>query len=166
MWCLMSPKLRKSIGYFFLPHELLHVAGYRLVGKNCRYHPGDWSVKPEPGLTRKQRLVGLLFPVVICTLAGAQFLFVGMLAIRLYLGAIVPLWVLLAGLPCTLLGVWALLNATASGSDLIHAYYLIRNKPLPDQLPILDWLPRKEDEKYIWVLIVLTLIALILTWPR
>jgi hypothetical protein len=28
-------------GYLLIPHELLHIVGYRLVGKRCLYHWGD-----------------------------------------------------------------------------------------------------------------------------
>jgi len=80
----MSPKLHKSItnpgkkgplllkllGYLILPHELLHVLGYRLAGKRCRYRPGQLYVAPERPLTRRQALIGLLCPAVVCALVG------------------------------------------------------------------------------------------------
>jgi hypothetical protein len=34
-------------GYIAVPHELLHVAGYWLVGKPCQYRWGDAYVTPR-----------------------------------------------------------------------------------------------------------------------
>ncbi len=38
-----QPWLHRLGGYFLIPHELLHIVGYRLVGKQCRY---EWGEKP------------------------------------------------------------------------------------------------------------------------
>ncbi len=52
-------------GYLAIPHELLHVVGYKLVGCSCQYRWGDFHVKPQSEMNISRRLVGLLFPFVI-----------------------------------------------------------------------------------------------------
>jgi hypothetical protein len=52
-------------GYLLIPHELLHVLGYRLVGQPCEYRWGDSFVTPTHSMTRRQDLIGMLFPSVI-----------------------------------------------------------------------------------------------------
>ena len=47
-----------------IPHELLHILGYRLVGKRCLYRWGDAYVTPLGPVSRRERLVGALFPFV------------------------------------------------------------------------------------------------------
>lgn len=50
-------------GYLLIPHELLHLLGYRLVGKRCHYRWGDPFVT-APGPFSHRDLVGMLFPFV------------------------------------------------------------------------------------------------------
>lgn len=52
-------------GYILIPHELLHVLGYRLVGQRCKYHWAQPYVTPVQPLSRRQDLVGTLFPFLI-----------------------------------------------------------------------------------------------------
>ncbi len=59
-----------------IPHELLHVLGYRLVGKRCLYRWGDDFVTPLGSIRRRERLVGALFPFGV-------FLILGMLSLGL-----------------------------------------------------------------------------------
>jgi hypothetical protein len=49
-------------GYVLIPHELLHVWAYRLVGQPCWYRWGDTQVTPMRRLSRRERLFVLLWP--------------------------------------------------------------------------------------------------------
>ena len=70
--------LWKLDGYLVIPHELLHVVAYRLIGKSCTYQLGDHAVKSLEDRTFKQHLFCLLFPLlvnglVVLLLLGAWF---------------------------------------------------------------------------------------------
>jgi hypothetical protein len=52
-------------GWLAVPHELLHVAAYRLLGKRCRYTPGSPSVSRAEPLTVQERLFVLLLPTLV-----------------------------------------------------------------------------------------------------
>ena len=45
-----------------IPHELLHVLGYYLVGQKCIYHWGQSYVTPKRPMPLWRDLVGMLFP--------------------------------------------------------------------------------------------------------
>jgi hypothetical protein len=51
--------------YLYVPYQFLQVVGYRLVGKRCVYQWGKCGVKPVEPVTRKQYLLGVLFPVAV-----------------------------------------------------------------------------------------------------
>src|SRR5688500_19355505 len=53
-------------GYYLIPHELLHVLAYRLIGKRCHYEWGAYYVQSLQPKNRKESLFVLLFPFVIC----------------------------------------------------------------------------------------------------
>lgn len=59
------PRLERWLGYFIMPHELLHVLGYRLVGQRCVYRRGNSYVTPVGSMSRRARLVGKLFPFLV-----------------------------------------------------------------------------------------------------
>jgi hypothetical protein len=61
--------LWKLDGYLVIPHELMHVVAYRLIGKRCAYQLGDHTVKPLEERTLNERLFCLLFPLLINVLA-------------------------------------------------------------------------------------------------
>jgi hypothetical protein len=52
-------------GYLLIPHELLHLAGFRLAGKQCEYQWGNPYVTPVEPMTRRERLIGGLFPFIV-----------------------------------------------------------------------------------------------------
>lgn len=114
-------------GYLLIPHELLHVIGYWLVGKRCAYHWGNNRVKPVGPLTRRERLVGLLFPFVTCVvtwlillpLSVAAFFYGGMR------------WVIIL----TGISSLALVYAFASIGDLRQAYLLLYDRDPHDETP-------------------------------
>lgn len=92
--------LWKFDGYLAIPHELLHVLAYRLIGKRCAYRFGDHTVKALEPRTFGQRIFCLLLPLVINGLA--VFLLLGVwLIIYIWAGypanpfayfCIAPLW--------------------------------------------------------------------------
>lgn len=57
--------LWKIDGYLAIPHELLHVFAYRLIGKKCSYSYGEHVVRALSPLTFAERLLVLLFPLFI-----------------------------------------------------------------------------------------------------
>lgn len=60
-------------GYYLIPHELLHVLAYRLIGKPCRYTWGDHRVESDAPKTKGERLFVLLLPFVTCWILGTLF---------------------------------------------------------------------------------------------
>lgn len=65
----MLTMLWKLDGYLLIPHELMHVVAYRMIGKRCAYQLGDHSVRSLEDRTLNQRLFCLLFPLLINGLA-------------------------------------------------------------------------------------------------
>jgi hypothetical protein len=57
--------LWKLDGYLAIPHELLHVLAYRLIGKRYAYRFGDHTVRALDPRTFGQRMFCLLFPLLI-----------------------------------------------------------------------------------------------------
>jgi hypothetical protein len=53
-------------GYYLIPHELLHVLAYRLIGKPYHYKWGDYQVRSLVSKTRGETLFVLLFPFAVC----------------------------------------------------------------------------------------------------
>jgi hypothetical protein len=66
--------LWKLDGYLVIPHELMHVLAYRLIGKRCLYRLGDHAVNSLEERTLKERLFCLLFPLLVNTLVILLFL--------------------------------------------------------------------------------------------
>jgi hypothetical protein len=66
--------LWKLDGYLVIPHELLHVLAYRLIGKRCVYRLGDHAVNSLEERTLGQRLFCLLFPLLVNSLVILMFL--------------------------------------------------------------------------------------------
>jgi hypothetical protein len=59
----------KINGYLLIPHEILHVIAYRLIGKRCVYQLGQHLVRPIESRTRAERVFCLLFPLLINSIA-------------------------------------------------------------------------------------------------
>jgi hypothetical protein len=144
------PQLERWLGYFAMPHELLHVLGYRLVGQRCEYRRGQRSVTPLGPMRRSERLVGLLFPFTVLATLCLIFGLLSGLAYREVLRS--GSWVGFA--------VWSVLSllsgsyaGTAIG-DLRQAYLLIFDKPwdswTPFDLffwPVIDWAEIRKRER-------------------
>jgi hypothetical protein len=60
----LSKRSERFEGYLLIPHELLHVSAYRLLGKMCDYQWGAMKVTPLESLSRRERLFVTLLPVV------------------------------------------------------------------------------------------------------
>lgn len=65
--------LYKFEGYYLIPHELLHVLAYRLIGKPCYYRWGEHRVYSSVQKTPGERFFVLLFPSVVCWLFAFFF---------------------------------------------------------------------------------------------
>jgi hypothetical protein len=65
----MIDLLWKLDGYLLIPHELMHVIAYRMIGKRCAYQFGDHSVKALEDRTLNERLFCLLLPFIVNGLA-------------------------------------------------------------------------------------------------
>jgi hypothetical protein len=114
-------------GYLLIPHELLHVLGYRLVGKHCIYRWGDHQVKPVGPLSRNERLVGLLFPFVVCM--AIWLIMLSLLLVAFFYGGLA--WAMILSI---LSGI-VLIYAFAAIGDLRQTYLLLHNKKHYAQTP-------------------------------
>ncbi len=92
--------LRRLEGYILIPHELLHVWAYRLVGQPCQYHLGDTQVTPLKPLSRREYLFVLLWPFGLT-------LGIGLGLLLLWLGLQVNWLVALRGMVSTDHEYWA-----------------------------------------------------------
>ena len=139
-------------GWVAVPHELLHVAGYWLVGKPCRYQWGDTYVTPPGSLKLWERLVGLLFPFSVfaglCVVSGllSAFAYREVMREDAIFGFV--FWTVAA----LISGGYA---GTAIG-DLRKAYLLITRKPwyswTPFDIffwPVVDWSQIRKDRERI-----------------
>jgi hypothetical protein len=80
--------LWKLDGYLVIPHELMHVVAYRLIGKRYAYRLGDHAVIALEDRTLNQRLFCLLFPLLVNGLAVFSLLSVWFIT---YLAARYPI---------------------------------------------------------------------------
>jgi hypothetical protein len=124
-----KPFLRKLGGYYAVPHELLHVLAYRIIGKPCHYHWGDFHVRPlaPETETRHEKLFVLLLPFAVLLGSGlfCQFLWV-MSAFFITLRPEQyfrngPTWHLIF----LILGAFLVLYASTAHIDLILAYRVL-----------------------------------------
>lgn len=118
-------------GYLAMPHELLHIAGYKLVGRSCQYRWGDFHVKPQGEMTISQRLVGLLFPFIMFSLVCFVTSVLSGFAYRYGLDHGYFLWFIILTIVALMSGAYA---GTAIG-DLRQAYLLITGKALYSWTP-------------------------------
>jgi hypothetical protein len=135
-------------GYFLIPHELLHVLGYWLVGIECKYHWGEPYVIPLGEKTGRKRLVGLLLPFVVFTLILLISAVISGFAFAWFKHGSSPFWFAFWVGASLLAGVYA----GSAIFDLRDAYLLIYDKPwyswTPFDLffwPIIDWWKVREN---------------------
>jgi hypothetical protein len=132
--------LSTAEGYLLVPHELLHVAAYRLIGKPCAYRWGEPHVRGLAPLSFREDVFVLLFPLGVACVVGFG-LHAASVALLLYAstagaalfdpsGALrVPLWYL--GL--TFLGTVCLGYGGASIGDVAAVYRLLSLQQARDQ---------------------------------
>jgi hypothetical protein len=129
-------------GYLLIPHELLHIVGFRLVGKRCEYRWGSAHVTPLEPMSRREQLVGMLFPFivfallfVICTILVGLIYGQGVRdgSFGLFIFGLIVMQILALYTGTTLV-------------DLRRAYLLVFNKPwhswTPFDIffwPVVDW---------------------------
>lgn len=129
-------------GYLLIPHELLHIFGFWLVGKRCKYRWGQPYVTPIGPMSRRALLVGRLMPFVAFTLLFfIATVLAGLAYAQVLQGKTVfwfVVWLVLMQL--------AALYASTTFIDLRQAYLLLKNKPWPSQTPfdiffwpVVDW---------------------------
>lgn len=154
----MNMMITRIEGYLLIPHELLHVLGYRLVGKRCTYRWGEHQVRPAGPMTRRERLVGLLFPFTACMAAWLILLPLSVAAF--FYGSMT--WAII----CTVLSGIAFLYAFASMGDLRQAYLLLYGRESHDKTPFdfLFWPVLKERSEGLRRSSVVILVGLILLY--
>lgn len=114
----------KLLGYYAVPHELLHVLAYRIIGKPCRYQWGDYRAQSLAPKNRREKLFVLLFPFLVCWGMGLLFgslwllsaLFVKIPPDRYFIDG--PTWHLIF----LILGALFVLYSGTAHKDLIDAY--------------------------------------------
>lgn len=129
-------------GYLLIPHELLHVVGYRLVGEHCIYRWGETYVTPTGRPSRSRDLFGMLFPSVVFLVLALSFGLLAGFASRAVIQEGVAFWFIFWLTLTYLAGIYA---GTTLG-DLRRAYLLIRNQPWYSWTPfdfffypLVDW---------------------------
>jgi hypothetical protein len=129
-------------GYIAIPHELLHVAGYRLVGKQCNYKWGQPYVKPIGPMRLWEEMVGSLFPFVVLGFIFLVLTVLSGLAYRQVLHGEPSFWLII----WTSLAIMVGSYAGTVVDDLRQSYLLISGKPwyswTPFDIfywPAIDW---------------------------
>ncbi len=129
-------------GYLLIPHELLHVLGYRLVGKRCQYQWGNPYVTPVGPMSRGVQLTGMLFPFVVFFLLVTIFVILAGFASEQVVREGSFFWFIFWLGLSYIAGIY---TGTTLG-DLRRAYLLIFDKPWSSRTPfdfffwpIVDW---------------------------
>jgi hypothetical protein len=129
-------------GNILIPHELLHVAGYWLVGQPCEYHWGRPYVTPLGVMPRWKRLVGMLFPFAIFFILVTLFALLAGFASREAVREGAFFWFITWLVLIYITGIYI---GTTLG-DLRRAYLLVVDKPWYSWtpfdfffLPVVDW---------------------------
>ena len=120
--------LQKLGGYYLMPHELLHVLAYRIIGKPSQYQWGNYYVMPLGKMTRPQRLFTSLFPFIICLGTGLFFILTWMTIAFFYHQQPNPVngstWQ-----PILLLfGIGLAFYSTTAEGDIMNSYHLLFTK--------------------------------------
>lgn len=123
--------IAKLAGYYVIPHELLHVLAYRLLGKSYRYRWGQPYVEPVEQMTRRERLFTSLFPFTVCFGLG-WLLSLGWITLVFFLNLQtdhpeIPVW--LMGM--LLVSIMLVFYSSMSQNDLIKSYHLLFPKDKP-----------------------------------
>jgi hypothetical protein len=121
--------LYKLGGYYGIPHELLHVLAYRIIGKPCCYKWGDYQVMPlaYETETKQEKLFVTLLPFVTFMSIGLIFhflwimsaFFIKMKPEQYFIDG--PTW----HFSFFIVGSLFIAYASTAHYDLIKAYYLL-----------------------------------------
>jgi hypothetical protein len=139
------------------PHELLHVLGYKLVGKAYRYRLGDPFVAEIDELTRREKLIVGLLPFAVTGLMAVAF----MMGLPLLVQLDDPLWI-----ACyAILSVGLLTYTGFSIIDLRDAYQLLTGQDKTPFDPIIRYntyfLRPRESLTHVWVMLIISIALLI-----
>jgi hypothetical protein len=119
-------------GYYLIPHELLHVLAYWLIGKPCEYRWGQPYVRPLAKRTKEQRLFVLLLPFVTCWVGGLFCYGLGMvgvlLSVRMPLAEYISSQGLTWPLLMPLIGTLFIIYSGTAHNDLIVSYNVLRGR--------------------------------------
>jgi len=133
--------LHKLGGYYLIPHELLHVLAYRIIGKPCHYGWGNHYVKPLEKMTLPQRLFTSLFPFLSCFGVGLCFILAWMtLSFFANLQPDHPhdlTWHMVL----VLFGSGLAFYSTTAEGDIMNSYYLLFAKDKPQ-----DYRPKQHGD--------------------
>lgn len=124
--------LHKLGGYYLIPHELLHVLAYRLIGKPCEYEWGEYFVRPLASRTKGQRLFVLLLPFVTCWVLAFFFHFLWILSALLVIQMPLDKYFLVEGptwhFAFPIIGTLCIIYSGTAHGDLISTYYVLVGK--------------------------------------
>lgn len=131
--------LYKLGGYYLMPHELLHVLAYWMLGKPCYYKWGDYCVKPLEKMRRNERLFTSLFPFMVCFGGGLFFHLLWVLSAFFITSSperyfAEPTWHIIF----LVVGILLIFYSSTAHGDLINSYHLLfthqqtqNNRPEP-----------------------------------
>ena len=108
-----SQRLNQLVSYLYLPYQLLQIAGYRLVGRQCEYQWGTYRPEPVTTTSRFQHAAALLLPPLVCCLVLALQIIVSLYLFARFYTPQNPwpvLFVLVQPIPFSLYGGWMILD--------------------------------------------------------
>ena len=119
--------LNKLGGYYLIPHELLHVLAFRIIGKPCEYQWGNDYVRPLARETKRERIFVSLFPFAVIMGLGLFFgllwvssaFFIKIRPERYFIDG--PTWHVIFLILCA----WFIFYSGTAHGDLWHSYHLL-----------------------------------------
>ena len=157
--------INKLLAYLLIPHELLHLAAYRIMDKQCVYEWGKPYIKLMEPVTRRERLIGLLSPFVGCSILSIILIIPFNIGTYYYIYRQASISVLFISLLFGLLTIIAIYNVLASIGDLQKAHQLLNNKPLDvttlHQFLLQVQTPTPSRRRVTWLIILFCLILLL-----
>lgn len=121
--------LNRIEGILLIPHELLHVIAFRLIGKRCQYSWGDVRVSVVEPLTYVEHLFTLALPLAVTSAVTAVSCLA--LALGTYLWLLddphqsqIPGWYLALGASWTM----ALFYTSLSWKDVLRIRQLLARR--------------------------------------
>jgi len=146
----LQTTLHKLGGYYLIPHELLHVLAFRIIGKPCEYQWGNDYVRPLVRETKRERLFVSLFPFAVIMGLGLFFgllwvssaFFIKIRPERYFIDG--PTWHFIFFILATV----CIFYGGTAGGDLINSYaILVLQQEVDYDSPKPHQQPRKEQDK-------------------